>query len=263
MGMTRETGTATLIEPIPLSVEVEEEIPTPPTDLIFDDGEPMESNRHRIAMNTLIRSLQLAYSHRNDYFVGGNMFVYYSSTQVRNRDFKGPDFFVVFNVDGTTSRQGWVVWDEGGRYPDVIIELMSPSTANKDLGTKRDIYEGIFRTRNYFVFDPFNPESLQGWQLDSEFRYQTLVENERGWLWSEILGLWLGTWEGSLDRETAIWLRFYDSQGNLVLLPEEAERQRAEAERQRAEAEHQRAEAEHQRAERLAARLKALGEVLE
>jgi hypothetical protein len=26
----------------------------PPTDIIFDDGEPLETNRHRIAMNTLI-----------------------------------------------------------------------------------------------------------------------------------------------------------------------------------------------------------------
>ncbi|RUR84752.1 hypothetical protein DSM107007_26860 [Nostoc sp. PCC 7120 = FACHB-418] len=25
------------------------EPPTPPTDLVFDDGEPLESNRHRIA----------------------------------------------------------------------------------------------------------------------------------------------------------------------------------------------------------------------
>ena len=30
----------------------------PPTDLIFDDGEPEDSNHHRIAMNVLIRSLQ-------------------------------------------------------------------------------------------------------------------------------------------------------------------------------------------------------------
>jgi len=27
------------------------EPPMPPTDLIFDDGEPLESKRHRIAMN--------------------------------------------------------------------------------------------------------------------------------------------------------------------------------------------------------------------
>ncbi|MBD2547915.1 hypothetical protein H6G72_29675, partial [Planktothricoides sp. FACHB-1370] len=84
---------------------------------------------------------------------------------------------------------------------------------------------------------------------------------------------WLGTWSGTIDREEAVWLRFYDTEGNLVLLPEEAERQkaeqavelaeaerqRAEIERQRAEIEHQRAEIERQRAERLAERLRAIG----
>jgi hypothetical protein len=53
------------------------------------------------------------------------------------------------------------------------------------------------------------------------------------------LGLWLGTWEGTIDRETAIWVRFYDVAGNLVLLPEEE----AQA-----------------KAARLAARLRELGE---
>jgi Uma2 family endonuclease len=218
----------------------------PPTDLIFDDGEPLESNHHRIAMNVLIRSLQQAWVDREDYFVGGNMFVYYSRAQARNRDFKGPDFFVVMNVDGTLSRQGWVVWDEDGRYPDIIVELMSPSTANADTRVKKEIYEGIFRTRDYFVFDPFDPDSLQGWRLDANFRYQPLVANEQGWLWCETLGFWLGIGEGTIERETAPWLRFYHPEGNLVLLPEEAERQRAEAERQSAE--------------RLAARLRELGE---
>ena len=225
---------------------VDWEPPMPPTDLIFDDGEPLESNRHRIAMNLLIRSLQQAWADRNDYFVGGNMFVYYSRIQARNRDFKGPDFFVVLNVDGKQSRQGWVVWDENGRYPDVIVELISPSTANADTGVKKEIYERIFKTRDYFVFDPFNPESLQGWRLDVNFEYQPLVPNQQGWLWCEALGFWLGMWEGLIDRETASWLRFYDQEGNLVLLPEEAERQRADA--------------QQQRAERLAARLRELGE---
>jgi hypothetical protein len=32
------------------------EPPMPPTDLIFDDGEPLSRNRHRIGMNVLIRS---------------------------------------------------------------------------------------------------------------------------------------------------------------------------------------------------------------
>jgi hypothetical protein len=60
------------------------------------------------------------------------------------------------------------------------------------------------------------------------------------------LGLWLGTWEGTIDRETAIWVRFYDVAGNLVLLPEEAAKSREE-------------EAQA-KAARLAARLRELGE---
>lgn len=129
---------------------------------------------------------------------------------------------------------------------------MSPSTAHVDLGIKKDIYEQVFRTSDYFVFDPFDPNSLRGWHLNLDQGYQDLTANERGWLWCQRLGLWLGTWEGIIEDKSAIWLRFYDSEGNLVLLPEEAEREKAETERQRAET-------EHQRAERLAAKLRELG----
>lgn len=220
--------------------------PMPPTDLIFDDGEPLESNRHRIAMNTLIRSLQQAWAERNDFFAGGNMFIYYSSTQVRNRDFRGLDFFVVLDTDGSQERQGWVVWEEDGRYPDAIVELLSSSTADVDKGAKKQLYERVFRTPDYFVFDPFDPNSLQGWRLIPANGYQPLTPDSRGWLWCETLGFWLGTWQGTIDRESATWLRFYDRAGNLILLPEEAAQLRAEQERLRAE--------------RFAARLRELGE---
>ncbi|MDB9521063.1 Uma2 family endonuclease, partial [Dolichospermum circinale CS-1225] len=133
---------------------VDWEAHNPSTDLIFDDGEVLESNRHPIAMNVLIRSLQQLWSDRNDYFTGGNMFIYYSSSQIRHRDFRGPDFFVVLNVDGRNPRQGWVVWEENGRYPDVIVELMSRSTAVIDKGIKKDLYEQTFHTSDYFVYDP-------------------------------------------------------------------------------------------------------------
>lgn len=77
------------------------EVPLPPSNLVFDDGEPLETNRHRIAMNVLIDSAQGALSGREDFFVGGNMFVYYSSVQAMKRDFRGPDFFVVMDIDGS------------------------------------------------------------------------------------------------------------------------------------------------------------------
>ncbi|MEQ9671024.1 Uma2 family endonuclease [Coleofasciculus sp. G2-EDA-02] len=215
------TSTTGDIQSTPISA-VDGETPVPPTNLIFDDREPLETNRHRIAMNALIRSMLVAMANRRDYFVGGNMFIYYSSQQIRNRDFREPDFFVVLNVDGERERQGWVVWEENGRYPDVIIELMSPSTAAMDTGVKKDIYEQTFRTPDYYVFNPFEPDSLQGWRLDLERGYQALNPNLHGWLWCQRLALWLGTWEGAIEDKPGIWLRFYDQQGNLVLLPEEA-----------------------------------------
>ncbi|NEO25709.1 MAG: hypothetical protein F6K03_02115, partial [Kamptonema sp. SIO4C4] len=223
--------------------------PMPPDDLIFDDGEPLETNRHRIAMNALIDSLYHGFAHRNDFFAGGNMFVYYSAEQARNRDFRGPDFFAVLGIDGSYPRQGWVVWNEGGRYPDVIIELMSSSTANIDLTTKKELYQNTFRTPDYLVYNPFDPNSLQGWHLSETQEYQELSPNENGWLWCETLGLWVGVWEGTIQRETTQWLRFFDQEGNLVLLPAEAERQQAERERQQTEAERQRATQFQQQAE--------------
>ncbi|MDJ1172871.1 Uma2 family endonuclease [Roseofilum capinflatum] len=240
--------------------------PLPPTDLIFDDGEPLESNRHRIAMNVLIEAIHQAYEGRDDYYTSGNMFVYYSSRQARNQDFRGPDFFVALNVDGIKERQGWVVWEEEGRYPDVIVELMSPSTAHEDIGPKKDIYEQTFRTRDYFVYNPFDRQSLQGWHLDSNGRYQEITADDRGWLWCQSLELWLGVWNGTLTKENAPWLRFFDAQGNLILLSQELakqERERAEQERERAEQERERAEQERDRANAAEARLRELQDRLQ
>ncbi|CCQ50986.1 Protein of unknown function DUF820 [Crocosphaera watsonii WH 8502] len=174
------------------------------------------------------------------------MFIYFSREQVKNKDFKGPDFFAVLDVDGSYTRQG-------GRYPDVIIELMSPSTAKIDVTTKKDLYERTFKTADYFVYNPFDANSLRGWHLESSGNYEDIVANEKGWLWCQKLNLWVGVWQGEINRDFAPWLRFYDTEENLVLLPKEAERKRADNEQQRADN-------ERKRAERLAAKLRELGE---
>lgn len=92
-------------------------IPLPPTGLPYDDGEPLEK-RHRTAMNVPIRSLDCAWCDRNDYFASGNRFVYFSAEQLRNQDFRRPDFFVVLDIDSSYTRKTWTVWKEGGRYPN-------------------------------------------------------------------------------------------------------------------------------------------------
>ncbi|HEY9296613.1 MAG TPA: Uma2 family endonuclease, partial [Phormidium sp.] len=72
----------------------------PPTEdeLPYDDGVPMESLRHVLQMEMLIHPLRLLWKQRQDVFVAGNMFVYFSEAQVRNQDFRGPDVFVVLDV---------------------------------------------------------------------------------------------------------------------------------------------------------------------
>jgi Uma2 family endonuclease len=51
-------------------------------------------------------------------------------------------------------RKSWVIWQEEGRYPNVIVELLSDSTAASDKELKKQIYQDIFRTPKYFWFEP-------------------------------------------------------------------------------------------------------------
>ena len=222
-------------------------------ELPAEDGIPLETNWHRIEMNLLIDSVHYHWRDHNDYFAGGNMFIYFNLEQARRRDYRGPDFFVVKAVDGTRDRESWVVWREAGRYPDVIVELASPSTMTTDLGVKKLLYERTFHTQEYFCYDP-GTTRLFGWQL-THGRYVELQPNEHGWLWCEEIGVWLGSWQGEFQRVHARWLRFYTNAGQLVLTLAEAEAQRAEQQAQRAEHEAQRAQAAEAEIERLRALL--------
>ena len=191
------------------------------------DGFPLETPWHLAAICLLIELLTFRWRDRRDFFVGGNMFLYYSLRASRSEDFRGPDFFYVAAVDGQRPREYWAVWDENGKYPNLIVEFLSRSTAMADRTTKKDLCEQTFRTPEYYCFDP-ETNHLEGWHLHSE-HYRPCVPDERGWIWSETLQLWLGTWTGTFHGQTATWLRLYDAAGVLVPLGAEAERQRAEA----------------------------------
>ncbi|NER50609.1 MAG: Uma2 family endonuclease [Symploca sp. SIO1A3] len=212
----------------------------PPSDLESNEP-PLESDLHRDQIDLLIRLLRWFWQQRHDCYVSGNLTIYYSPQQRKSENFRGPDFFVVKDTENKP-RKSWVVWEENGKYPNVIIELLSDSTAQTDRGLKKQIYQDIFRTLEYFWFDPHSLEFV-GFEL-VKGKYQELQPNERGWVWSEQLELYLG-----IHKEK---LRFFTREGELVATPEEAaiaQQQRAEQEQQRAEQEQQRAEQEQQRAE--------------
>jgi hypothetical protein len=142
-------------------------------------------------------------------------------------------------------RKSWVVWGEGGKYPNVIVEILSPSTANIDRNKKKNLYQNTFRTPNYFWFDPESLE-LQGFRLIAG-QYQAIAANENGYLWSEQLELYLGIFERKL--------RYFTPTGELVLTAAEAELQERQAKEQ-AILEKEQAILER---ERLAQKLRELG----
>jgi Uma2 family endonuclease len=247
-------------------------------ELLSDEPE-MESTQHYQQLALLVSHLEWYWRDRNDFFIGANLTVYYTHEQLQRRQFRGPDFFLVREVE-RTPRNSWVVWEEGGRYPDLIIELLSDSTAAVDRTDKKSLYQNIFRTPEYFWFSPITGE-FAGFRLIDR-QYEAIAPDERGWRWSTQLGLYLGVQKGRL--------RYFEPDGKRVLGPEEAalqermqaeqerqraqqaqqrarqaqqqadqERQRAEQERQRAEQAQQHADQERQRAERLAQRLRDLG----
>jgi Uma2 family endonuclease len=209
--------------------EQPDEVVFPPSDL-YSDEPPLESDLHRLQMMLLLQCLEWLWHDRNDFYVTGNLTIYYSPNQRRSEDFRGPDFFVVLGTE-RKPRKSWVLWEEDGKYPNVIIELLSDSTADTDRGLKKQIYQDTFRTPDYFWFDP-NGEEFAGFHL-VDGRYEALEPNERGWLWSQQLQLFLGV----QDQQ----LRLFTPEGELVLTPNEA------------------AQAAQQQNERLAAKLRELG----
>lgn len=215
----------------------------PPSDL-YSDEPPLETHLHLQQMLLLLKCLDWLWRDRNDYFATGNLTIYYSARRLKSEDFRGPDFFVVLGTE-RKPRRSWMVWEEEGKYPNVIIELLSDSTAKIDRGLKKQTYQETFRTPDYFWFDPDSLE-FKGFHL-VDGTYHDLQPNEQGQLWSQQLDLYLGIH----NRQ----LRFFTPEGQLIPTPEES----AQAAEATATAERQRAEAERQRNEKLAAKLRELG----
>ncbi len=228
--------------------------------LLTDDGEPMETSRHRFQMNLLIDSLADAWADRNDFYVGGNMFVYFSELQIKKNDFRGPDVFVVLDVE-RKERKCWVAWEEGGRLPDVVIELTSDSTRKVDHVDKKRTYAKVWRLPAYFIFDP-ETAKLEGFHLDVDRRdYVPLSPDERGDLAVPSMDLKLGVRRGKLHEFEGDFLRWIDADGEPLPAPlerAEQEQKRAEQEQKRAEHEAARALAAEREVERLRVELERL-----
>jgi Uma2 family endonuclease len=258
-------------DPIAASLEQLQQLKLP-----SGDGDKMESDWHVVSITLLDELVRNHLGEPKNYFCGGNMFIYYSLQQAKEIEeyveaetpkrkprFKGPDFFLVKGVDGTKPRDSWVVWNEDGRYPDLVVEFISTSTRAKDVDKNVVFYAGVFRVPEYFWFDRRSGE-LVGYRLTAD-GYVRIEPDARGRLWSAVLGAYLGVWRGAYRGRVWSWLRLWDSEGQLVLTREEREaRERAAREQAEAQAqqERERAEQAEARAQQLQAELEQLRERL-
>ncbi|MEG4322610.1 MULTISPECIES: Uma2 family endonuclease [unclassified Microcoleus] len=167
---------------------------------------------------------------------------------------KAPDWFFVPQVHPVaegTIRRSYTPNLEGAPV-SVVMEFLS----NEDYSElsvrstppygKLYFYEQILQVPTYVTYDPYEPKLEVRYLLNGA--YETQVADASGRVRIPELDLWLGIWSGERLGQTMNWLRWWDSQGNLLLWSSE-----------QAQQERQRAEQERQRADLLAAKLRELG----
>ena len=214
----------------------------PDASQLLSEESEMETSLHFAQLALLYVILEWVWRDRRDFFIGANLSVYFSREFLKNRDFRGPDFFVVTDTEHRP-RNSWVVWEEGGKYPDLIIELLSDSTEEIDREIKKELYQDRFRTTEYFWFSPVTFE-FEGFELGNG-EYRKIESNRQGLKWSNVLEMYLGVVEGKL--------RYFDARGEKLASPEEealVNKKIAELEKLRAEREAERADRETERADR-------------
>lgn len=185
-------------------------------------GLSAEIERHSLQVKMLQEALR---GRLPDAYVGGQNSIYYQQTKPPR--FVAPDLYVVLG-QSPESRPCYVVWEEGSRFPDFILEITSADTEHQDRGRKLILYRDVFRAGEYFLFAP-GLSRLSGFRLQDN-DYVSILPNERGELFSQQLGLGL--------RSEAGWLHWVDEAGQKLALDEAvgAEQRALEAERKLQEA---------------------------
>jgi len=203
------------------------------------DGKPMaDTERNQREMFNTMFALRQPLEPLGHH-VGGNLIIYYNPEN--GLDHLSPDVFVALDRDARL-RESWKTWLEG-KFPEVVVEIASPSTQQRDLGEKLARY-GALGAREYYIHDPER-------RLQPAFRgYRAAggvllpVPNPSGVsIRSGVLGLELRVLDG--------WLRVIDpTSGKPYPTPDEARALQRQAERAQRQAE--RAQRQAERAQRQA-----------
>ena len=195
-------------------------------DLPYADDVPTDSWDADLQVDLLVSILYLT-RHGRESCIGASQFVYYEDPppyDVPPRKLS-PDLFVVLHATPEL-RRSWLRWQEGGRLPAFVLELLSESTEARDFGEKRRIYDQEWGVQDYVLYDPMDTRLEVFHRVAG--RLTPLRPDAEGRYWLASLGLYLVRWTGTyrgFDRE---WVRFADAAGVLLPTPEERAAQEAE-----------------------------------
>ena len=210
------------------------------------------------------------------YRIGQDCGIYWRLTDPPERGAEAPDWFYVPNVPPLLNgqvRRSYVLWKEYVA-PLIVLEFVSgngseerdrtpppePGQEEQQKVGKFWVYEQAIRVPFYGIYE-VKKATVEMYHL-ADNRYQRMIANQRGHYPIPQLGVELGIWQGEYDEMNLPWLRWWDSEGNLLLIGEERAKQeslRAQQESLRAQQESLRAEEQRLRADRFAEQLRRMG----
>jgi Uma2 family endonuclease len=202
------------------------------------DGEPIAENTLQFDwIMTIKGGLEAVFASNPEVFVAGDLLWYpvEGSPKIRT----APDAMVVLGRP-KGNRGSYLQWNEGGIAPQVVFEVVSPSSRERDLLTKSVFYER-YGVDEYYVYDP-DPEHLGLYGMIREGGALQRIEEMNGWV-SPRLGVRFQMGADGLELYAPDGSRFL----TYVELKERAAAAEAEATRSK------------DLVARLAAQLKALG----
>jgi Uma2 family endonuclease len=202
------------------------------------DGKPMADNTLQFQWIVTVQgNLDLLFRDRADVFVASDNLIY--PVEGDSSICQAPDVYVAFGRP-KGHRGSYKVFEEGGVFPQVVFEVLSPSNQLRDMLDKFQFYQQ-FGVQEYYMIDPeTGREALEIWRRDGD--RMRAVDPAGGWV-SPLLGVRF------IMSPTAVELFYPNGQRFLTFVELGV----------RAEQERQRADSEKQRADALAAKLRELG----
>ncbi len=212
-----------------------------------------------ILLTDSIKPVLEKYHPDGQYAIGQDSGIYWRMTEPPEKGAVAPDWFYVPNVPPTLNgqtRRSYVLWQEF-LAPMIVLEFVSGSGKEERDRTpwtgKFFIYEQVIRPAFYGIYE-VQKSSIELYRHVAD-RFELVTANARGHYPIEELGIEIGIWQGVYQNLDLPWMRWWDSDGNLLPLGwESAEQEHLVAEQQRLLV-HQ----ERQRVEVLMAQLRAAG----